>query len=324
VIIGINAIDMTVRSESDASGILGQLAAQRLPVQRLPVQPVAHDGNDPSERSAWAISNLILNVEVDQELDNRPAAPKVHEAGITHICLQARDAPTLKAELEGADISFNADLITLGNGTWYAYGHTPSGFVVEVESAEYAPEDAPKAWLSHVALCTHNLEALAEFYAKLTGRPWFGGYRVKQNPANDRITGLDDVDLKVCWVACGNIMLEFWQYLNPETQRRTPSVNQKSAGLNTLTFELDDLRQALPHLIEAGVTFGDNTIQEHPTGLLIEGTDPDGNALAFVSFDKTQNDPRSLHHRSDFGWMPRLGDLRATLTTSSFRPRFQW
>lgn len=319
MIIGINAIDIKVRSEADVSGILSQLAAQRLEVERGD-QNAASD----SSRSAWAISNLLLNIDVDDHFNERPAAPKVYEPGITHICLQARDAPNLKAQLENSDITFNADLTTLGNGTWYAYGNTASGFVVEVESAEYAPEDAPKAWLSHVALCTHDLENLSSFYAKLTGRPWFGGYRVKQNPANDLITGVADVDLKVCWVACGNIMLEFWQYLNPETQRRPANQDQKGAGLNTLTFEVEDLRSALPHLVEAGVEFADNLIKEDKNLLWLEGTDPDGNALTFVSFDKSSSDPRSLRQRSDFGWMPRLGEIRANLQTLSFRPRFQW
>ncbi len=296
---------MKVRSEADVSGILSQLAAQRLEVERGD-----QNATSDSSRSAWAISNLLLNIDVDDRFNERPAAPKVYEPGITHICLQARDAPNLKT--------------TLGNGTWYAYGNTASGFVVEVESAEYAPEDAPKAWLSHVALCTHDLENLSSFYAKLTGRPWFGGYRVKQNPANDLITGVADVDLKVCWVACGNIMLEFWQYLNPETQRRPANHDQKNAGLNTLTFEVEDLRSALPHLVDAGVEFSDSVIQEDKNLLWLEGTDPDGNALAFVSFDKSSQDPRSLRHRSDFDWMPKLGEIRANLQTLSFRPRFQW
>lgn len=319
MIIGINAIGMSIGSEADVSGILSQLRADR-----LQVEPDHQSGDGAPSKSAWAISNLVLNIDRDEQFSARPAAPKVYEAGITHICLQSRDAPSLKAELEASDIRFNADLVTLGNGTWYAYGNTPSGFVVEVESAEYAPEDAPKAWLSHVALCTHDLENLASFYAKLTGRPWFGGYRVKQNLANDMITGIADVDLKVCWVACGNIMLEFWQYLNPETQRRPANHDQKNAGLNMLTFEVEDLRSALPHLVDAGVEFGDSVIKEDKNRLWLEGTDPDGNALAFVSFDKSSQDPRSLRHRSDFDWMPKLGEIRANLQTLSFRPRFQW
>lgn len=319
MIIGINAIDMKVGSEADVSGILGQLAAERLPVESAPANEAAGP-----PKSAWAISNLILSVDVDDQINMCPPAPKVYEAGITHICLQSRDAPALKAQLEASDIGFNADLTTLGNGTWYAYGNTPAGFVVEVESAEYAPEDAPNAWLSHVALCTHDLDRLSNFYAKLTGRPWFGGYRVKQNPANDLITGVADVDLKVCWVACGNIMLEFWQYLNPETRCRPANQDRKSAGLNALTFEVDDLRAALPHLIEAGVEFDNSVIVEDKGLLSLEGADPDGNTLTFVSFDKASNDPRSLRHRADFDWMPRLGEIRANLKTLSFRPRFQW
>lgn len=306
MIIGVNAIAITLGSPEHVRPILSRLNAEQI-----------------GSTNAWAIGNMLLEIEIEEQRDRLAPAPKVHEAGLTHLCLQSRDAPALKADLERGATRFNSDLTTLGNGTWYAYGTTPGGFVVEVESAEYAPQHAPGAWLSHVAYCTHDLERLANFYATLTGRPWFGGYRVRRNPANDAITGLADVDLKVCWVACGNILLEFWQYLNPETQARQ-SDDRTQAGIRKVVFEVDDLDAAASHLAASGVVFTGERIDEPDGSSRLEAVDPDGNAIAFASFARAVDDPRSLRRQPNFALMADLNDIRANLTTSSFRPRLQW
>lgn len=306
MIIGVNAIAITVGSPDQARPILAPLEAREI-----------------GAPGAWAIGNMMLEIETQERIDQLAPAPKVYEAGLTHLCLQSRDAPTLKARLEDGATRFNSDLTTLGNGTWYAYGTTPAGFVVEVESAEYAPPESPGAWLSHVAYCTHDLERLATFYAAVTGRPWFGGYRVRRNPANDAITGLPDVDLKVCWIACGNILLEFWQYLNPETQMRRADLANR-AGIQKVVFEVDDLDAAIPHLVAAGGVVRGERIDEADGRSRLDAEDPDGNAMSFVSFARAPNDPRALRQRPNFAWMEQLNDIRANLTTSSFRPRLQW
>jgi catechol 2,3-dioxygenase-like lactoylglutathione lyase family enzyme len=315
MIIGINAIGITVGSPGHLVPILSQLDAHE----------IAPTGQD--QRAGrpiyWALGNLMLEMDAAPSFDRLPPAPKVYEAGLTHFCLQSLRPESLKAKLEASEVRFASDLVTLGNGTYYAYGTTPAGFVVELESAEYAPSTAPPAWLSHVAFCTHDLERLSAFYAALTGRPAFGGFRVPRNPVNDRITGVPDVDLKVSWVACGNIMLEFWQYLSPKTTPRSVA-DHKPAGINRIVFEVEDIAGAMPHIVQTGVEITADRVDEEDGRSFVEGLDPDGNALTFVSYERVRDDARALRQRPNFSWMAQLNEIRANLTTSSFRPRQQW
>jgi catechol 2,3-dioxygenase-like lactoylglutathione lyase family enzyme len=307
VIIGIQSIGLTVRQQTDVDPLLAALGARAL-------------GDSQGNVHGWAAGNLTLEVSLSDRFDALSPAPRVHESGITHICLQARDHDALWAELQAGGVRFNAEMTTLGNGTWYAYGTTPAGFVVEVESAEYVPADGPDTWIAHVALCTHDLERLSAFYASLTGRPWFGGVRVRKNTANDRITGLADVDLKVAWVACGNIMIEFWQYLSPVTEPRHQRADNL-AGLNAITFEVTDLEAVRAHLEACGMAEVEEVIgpDGHPC---LMGHDPDGNRLLFRA--STDGDARALAAAPAFGWMAHLNDIRSTLTTLSFRPKLSW
>lgn len=306
---GINEILLTVGEIDEWAPIAGQLGA----TPHAPSESVL----------AWRSRNVSVAISKANPSVAEPCG-QVHQAGITHICVQSRDAWALYDSLAAEKVRFNAPLTTLGNGTHYAYGALPSGATIEIESAVYAPDGYEGTWISHVALATPDLARLSGFYTALTGRSFVGGWQVKPSPANDLITGYTGADMKVGWVACGNLMLEFWQYLHPVTEARPAPKEPGSPGYAAITFEVEGLATGLDVLAAAGVTdLGAMTVDA--AGIArVTGRDPDGNRIDFVDFTQAYDRSGALDALADADFMPRLAEYRATLPLPHFRPEMQW
>lgn len=266
-----------------------------------------------SER--WRAANIHLGVREGAS----GTARRVHEAGITHICLQSTDSAALYDRLAGQGIGFHAPPTTLGNGTYYAYGRLPSGATIEIETAVVPPGEPAAAWISHIAFATPDLARLSGFYAELTGRPFAGGFRVPPSAANDIITGYTAVDLKVGWIGCGNMLLELWQYLDPPTRPAAAPRDDAAPGFQSLIFEVDDLDGEAPRLAAlAGMTPIERAVDGSARGW---GRDPDGNVIGFVSFADRAG---SIDGLAEPGRVPRLADYRTTVPLPHYRRAMTW
>lgn len=263
----------------------------------------------------WRARNINIAVTPGAA---RHGAPRPHEQGITHCCVQARDPWPMVDALAAAGMRFTAPLTSLGNGTDYAYGALPSGPIIEIESAVFVPEDLDTAWVAHVAFATPDLRRLSGFYAALTGRDFTGGFSVPPRAENGIITGYDDPRMRVGWVPCGNIMLEFWSYAEPRTVPRATAPD--APGYPLIVFEVD--RAGLDSA--AGLTDLTPVVREDDGALYAHGRDPDGNAIGFVCFDEVPASPRTLAALDDPWLMPRLSALRATLPPPHYRPEMTW
>lgn len=296
-------------------GVRVRQAGELAPIARWLAAAPEADG------TRWRAANVHLAVA--EGADESGAALKPHEQGITHFCLQARDPWPMVDDLAVGGMTFTAPLTTLGNGTHYAYGALPSGPIVEIESAVFVPEAISTAWVAHVAFATPDLRRLSAFYTALTGRAFTGGFNVPPRPENAIITGYDDPAMRVGWVPCGNIMLEFWQYAAPPTvPRGAPAAD--APGYTALVFETTGLGQGTDALSAAGVADLSPVRREDDGALHAQGRDPDGNAIGFVCFDDVPHSPRALAALDDPWLMPRLSALRSTLPPPHFRPEMTW
>lgn len=306
---GVNQIDLTVGRAEEWAPIGALLGASIV------------------DRFGGSTTSRTRNINVALRIADPVIAERcgrVHETGITHVCLQSRDAEGLYASLASASVAFNAPLTTLGNGTHYAYGALPSGATIEVETAGYAPDDYQGSWIAHVALATPDLRRLSGFYSALTGRGFVGGWQVKPSAANDVITGYDNADMIVGWVPCGNVMIEFWQYLNPVTEPRTAPKAAGSPGYSGLVLEVDDLPGRVDSLVAAGVSELGRIAVDVKGVARVSGRDPDRNALGFIDFSRATDRSGALDTLADPGLMPRLSKYRATLPLPHFRPEMPW
>lgn len=101
-------------------------------------------------------------------------------------------------------------------------------------------------WMSQVALATHDIERLMQFYADVLG---FKPYRVaelKDNAKADAIAGINGLDLLGGWFRLNSSpkVLEIWQYRSPETLPMQAARTPRSLGYS---FVLDVEDAALQH-----------------------------------------------------------------------------
>lgn len=240
---------------------------------------------------AWLARGPNVHLELSAAWSDAPPRA-VHDAGITHLCLQGREITALRTALEAGDARFLSEPVDLGTGFLYAYGRDRDGLLLETEGAPFAPVE-PASWFGHIALVTPDLKRLSGFYAALTGLPQARAARLRGDAKYDAVTGLPDVDVRATWVPGLNLSLEFWRYLNPATEW-SPLVEGAPAYTH-VTFESDAVAADFERALALGAT------PETPPSAVASGEravvrDPDGNEVRLVRWADPALSNRALLH----------------------------
>ena len=208
----------------------------------------------------------------------------VEGPGITHLCFQSPASFKLYKKFEAA----NATAITRGQPpvdltssvVQYAYARDANDIMFEVEQLDEPQFEGP-IWLAHVAIVTHDIDQLVEFYRDLLGIEPYGRANKVVGPNFDAVTGLDNVRIRAAWFNTGNMVIELWQFINPVT----PAPGEPSAfdhtGYNKFAFEVGDLQAECARLSAAGVKFIGDPIEKN--GITeVYARDPDGNLFSLL------------------------------------------
>jgi catechol 2,3-dioxygenase-like lactoylglutathione lyase family enzyme len=239
--IGLSVADIAATADGFGAGIALESVAQ-FEAQDTPEIHALFELQGVSAKVALLRGpNAFLEVfAFDAPTPPAPALRGPHEAGITHVCLQTGAGQSLIDALGPAGFDFVAPLTSLGGDFRYAYGRTREHLMIEVEDAAYPPR-APDVWLGHVAFATPDLERLSGFYASLVGREANFSPRLVGLRAVDRVTGLENVDVRAAWVHGLNLGLEFWCYTEPATVARADRRPLHEPGYSHVCFETDDI-----------------------------------------------------------------------------------
>lgn len=251
--------------------------------------------------SGWALlaapgpSSWLLAPNAYLELLPLPNAAEplyqpVHEAGITHVCVQAPQIEVPYARAAQAGATFHCPPIDLGTGFLYCYLRDPEQRVIELEGVPFAPPELTP-WLAHVAIATPQIERLADFYHHIMGGMRLGGRTLGPNPRLDEITALPDVTLKAIWLTGQNTSLELVQFLTPPTRPASSVRPPNLPGYDHIAFEVDDLDAALAGCLAAGARPA-TTQSPHTAGRTAWVHDPDGNLLELLEWSPGDVDRR--------------------------------
>lgn len=216
--------------------------------------------------------NMLLEITEFSHNRNIPVSQMpVIGPGMTHTCFQSPShiSGYDKFKRAGAEMLSRGDgpVDLLGQGVTYAYGYDPEGNMLELEQLDFGilgrdprkPEWVEQGfdlWMTQVALVTHDIERLTEYYAKIMG---FNAYRtanISGRPTFDDATGIDDVSLRVVFfrMAERTKSMEFWEYVSPETPE--PSGNRDSTALGyTYSLEVGDIQAEYARMSDLGVEF---------------------------------------------------------------------
>lgn len=195
----------------------------------------------------------------------------VEGPGMTHTCFQspAHLSGYDKFKRAGAEMLSRGDgpVDLLGAGVTYAYAYDPEGNMIELEQLDFSRlggdtrnpewiEQGLDLWMTQVALVTHDIERLTDYYSKIMG---FNPYRtadIQDRVTFDEATDVDNVELKVMFfrMAQRSKSMEFWEYDNPETNQFLGNRDSTAPGYS-YSIEVGDIQAEYVRMSDLGVEF---------------------------------------------------------------------
>ena len=195
----------------------------------------------------------------------------VQGPGMTHTCFQTPEefSGYDRFEQAGAEILSRGDgpVDLLGQGVTYAYAYDPEGNMIELEQLDFERlgENAKKPawldqgltmWMTQVALVTHDIERLTDYYAKIMDFDPYREAAIANRVTFDDTTDIDNVALKVTWFRMDPRAktMEFWQYDNPKTTEFVG--NRLSTALGySYSIEVGDIQAEYARMADLGLDF---------------------------------------------------------------------
>lgn len=195
----------------------------------------------------------------------------VYGPGMTHTCFQSTTDDSVYGRFKEAGASMLSrgdDAVDLGGyGVYYAYGYDPEGNMFEMELLDPGPlatvpkkvewlEQGHRSWMTQVALVTHDINRLTNWYAKIME---FSPYRVGEyadHPRMIEVADIDNLSLMASWFRMDDRAktMEFWQYQNPVTPTYMGKRGVTDFGYS-YSIEVGDIQAEYTRMQALGVEF---------------------------------------------------------------------
>ena len=131
--------------------------------------------------------------------------------------------------------------------------------------------------VSHVAVCTSDLERAIGFYTEALGFAY--EFTVDVGQPFDHLTQIPGLKGRAAFLNKGEVRLELAQYEVPEIAVPGKPGPLLKLGLTHLSFIIKDIEAVARRIEEAGGQAHRHTRVESPMGPMIFANDPDGNHL---------------------------------------------
>ncbi len=212
---------------------------------------------------------------------NSQSKMPVQGSGITHVCYQSPMTNSIyeKSKKLGAKIVSRGEKpIDRGYGIHYAYIKDNDNIMFENEEFE-KPKFTENVWLGHVALVTHDIDRLVNFYTQLLdSKPINRKDNIKNNPKLDDIANIDSLELRGAWFQVGNMLLEIWQFDSPKTMPNEKPNSYTEIGYQKIVFDVKNLKKVNENSLKKGIEFLSKPVIYNKT-VEVFLRDPDGNLL---------------------------------------------
>ena len=226
-------------------------------------------------------------VELMQFDSQTPEPVPVEGPGFTHLCFQSPSERLMYNGFKDAGataVSWGEGPVDLGGyGVHYAYLRDADKTMYEVEQVD-RPPFGEQVWIGHVALASHDIDRLVEFYSDVFGIGPYRRVNKATGPRVDEVTGLKDARMRAAWFNVANMVLEIWEFINPVTPDTSAARPFEKVGYNKFTFEVSDLTEEMTRLKARGVKFASEPLAT-PIGVEAYATDSDGNRFSLVQLN---------------------------------------
>lgn len=144
-----------------------------------------------------------------------------------------------------------------------------------------------KARPSHIGICVRNLDHAAAFYRNALG--FKDGLSLRITDAQQALLDVgNDVDLESRFLRQGNLVIELLHWLRPDSYGDGEVNPLNRVGLTHLSFNVDNLDQAIADVVAAGGTVLERTRSSFDLGgihgeiVFVEG--PDNIRIELMAF----------------------------------------
>lgn len=300
-LLGVNHIGLTV-TDLDAALAFYQVATgfeviRRETVRNNPrVDQLYNHPNIEYEIAVLEAPNLLFELtEFTHNKNKQPTKMPVQGPGMTHTCFQSAmtDPGYDRFIAVGADpLSRGEEAVDIGGyGVTYAYAYDPDGNMLELEQLDIGPlSEVPKklkwqaqghsTWMTQVALATHDLERLTDYYEKILAFPPYRYGDYVDNPKLDDVADYEGLSLRASWFRMNDreISLEFWEYRKPITEQATAKRGLTDFGYS-FSMEVSDIQAEYKRMKALGVEFIGEPV-EFGDFWQVFANDIDGNVFA--------------------------------------------
>ncbi len=241
--------------------------------------------NEPVRKATLKGPNGYLELsQYDAALNGPAEALSLYGPGVTHVCYQSPVEQDIYSRFigEGASaVSRGTEPVSLlGQGVTYAYARDTDGIMFETEHLDQPRFEGP-IWLAHVALVSHDLDRLTDFYENLLGFKPNRRTNKAAGPTFDEVADYDKVHIRAAWFDLGNMSLELWQFVNPVTPEPGAPVPFEKIGYHKFAFEVSDIDKDYKRLVNDGVQFLSEPVQTEASTEVF-ARDPDGNLFSLI------------------------------------------
>jgi catechol 2,3-dioxygenase-like lactoylglutathione lyase family enzyme len=212
--------------------------------------------------------------------------------GYTHICFQTPSNNSIfkkVSEKNATVMSRNGIPVDRGYGIQYAYLREANNILLEIEQMD-KPKFEGQVFFAHVAIATHNINRLVDFYSLLFNKKPINKIdNIKNSIKLDEIANMEHLELNGAWFKLSNMQLELWQFDSPKTIERKSFAAYDEIGIQKIVLEVEDVGALYKKLKTNGIAFLSEPIKtKYSQEVFLR--DPDGNLLMLISFkDKIES-----------------------------------
>jgi catechol 2,3-dioxygenase-like lactoylglutathione lyase family enzyme len=203
----------------------------------------------------------------DAEISRMPAKGP----GMTHTCYQSPASNPgwdKYADAGATPLTWGGKPVDLGGyGVTYGYAYDPEGNMMELEQLDGQilastgydstwSDRGEDMWMSQVALVTHDLERILNFYHSVLGFLPYRKAELRDNDRADQIVGYKDSHILAGWYRMSekSKVIEIWQYINPVTSEFEGMRDVTDLGYS-FSFEVGDIQKEYQRLTDLGLEF---------------------------------------------------------------------
>jgi catechol 2,3-dioxygenase-like lactoylglutathione lyase family enzyme len=134
----------------------------------------------------------------------------------------------------------------------------------------------------HIGISVKSIERSADFYREIIGMNIVRLPFIIEGSNIEQVTGLQNVKVRTCVLSKGSLMLELFEFVNPNPITKDPNHSVANHGISHFGISVTNIDEIYTKMAARGVRFH-SEVTTFPGGVRATyGRDPDGNVFELL------------------------------------------